>query len=117
MVKPGRLPALAVLLLGACQHQTPLVAAQLVDAPADTAQQIKVALARAVGRAEIELGAGELTGASTLTVLPPRLAPTETRSTALPTVFDVFVRGDTCVAVQRGAKVEISLPGVSCRPA
>lgn len=116
MVARPRIPALALLLLGACQHQSQLAPAQLVEAPADTVQHIKAELARAVGRAEIELGAGDLTGASTLTVLPPRLASTETRSTAVPTVFDVFIRGEACLAVQRGTEIEISLPDGSCRP-
>jgi len=117
MVEILRVPALALLLLGACQHQTGAVAAQLVGMTPESSQAIQAALAKAVGQAEIELGAGLEEGASTVTVLPPPLTPSESRSPALPIVFDLFVRGDTCFAVQRENKTEISLPGISCRPA
>ncbi|MEM9178681.1 MAG: hypothetical protein AAGA89_03175 [Pseudomonadota bacterium] len=107
----------SALALTACQHTTAPVPAVLVEADADSLDALRAGLAQAMDRAQIEFGAGDPTATPSVAVLPPRPTALETQSTALPTMFDLYVRGDTCFAIERGADAEIVLPGVTCRPA
>jgi hypothetical protein len=78
-------------------------------------QQLKAGLSEAVGRANVELGAGDPMGEGSVVVLPPRLGPLETSSTARPVIFDLELRGEMCFAVNRETGEAFELPGVDCR--
>lgn len=111
------LAAGSLAMASACQL-TPkdAVPAVLADDSPETMTTLKSTLAEAMGRANIELGAGDPTQSSTISVLPPPLGPMETASTAMPTVFTLMMEGDTCMAVhsETGEKYPMDLP---CRPA
>ncbi|MEM6557046.1 MAG: hypothetical protein AAF642_14300 [Pseudomonadota bacterium] len=106
---------LNALTLAACQHTTAPEPAILVEADADSLEALRAGLAQAMNRAQIEFGAGDPTATPSVAVLPPKPTALETQSTALPTMFDLYTRGETCFAIQRGAESEIVLPGVTCR--
>ena len=117
MVRSTLLTGLVALVLGACQHTVTTSPATLADSSADTLSALKSALGGAINRANIELGVGDMTETSTVTVLPPRLTEHETRSPATPIVFDLFVKNGACIAVQQGTDMEVPLPDVPCKPA
>lgn len=100
------------LLLSACQTLAADGAAVADLTDSRTHAQVAEALARAVGRAHVELGPSDGT---VVTVLPPPIGPYETNSPAMPIRFDIEKRGDTCVAVRHDTGKVIALPGVSCR--
>ncbi|MEO1662853.1 MAG: hypothetical protein AAFR51_17830 [Pseudomonadota bacterium] len=104
-------------ILGACQHQGAPVAATLSDDSPETISALKAGLSTALGRAIIDLGAGDPTAVPSVAVLPPRPAPRETHSTAMPTLFDLYLEGDTCFAIKQGTSTRIALPDVPCKPA
>jgi len=78
---------------------------------------LRAALAQSMDRATIELGAGDPTVTPSVAVLPPKPTTFETQSPAMPTMFDLYIRGDDCFAMRRGDDAEIALEGVRCRPA
>ncbi|MCR9080713.1 MAG: hypothetical protein NXH78_16615 [Hyphomonadaceae bacterium] len=106
---------LSALFLGACQHNTPTVPAVLVDASEETMAAVKAHLADAMGVGMVTLGAGDPTGQSQVSVLPPPLGEHETRSPAAPTQFNLLMIGEACYAerVDTGEKTELT--GVRCR--
>ena len=116
MVRSTLLSGLVALVLGACQHSATAVPATLADSSPETLNALKSALGGAINRANIELGVGDLTETSTVTVLPSRLTEHETRSPATPTVFSLYVKNGACFAVQDGTDAEIPLPDVPCKP-
>jgi hypothetical protein len=89
--------------------ETPAVLASEDDIPA-----LKAALAGALGRARIELGAGDPTREPVVAVLPPPLGPNEDRSPATPALFDLVLRNGGCYAVSRETGEETALAGVEC---
>ncbi|MEM1150288.1 MAG: hypothetical protein AAGI03_07000 [Pseudomonadota bacterium] len=108
---------LGAAMLGGCQlTNEDAVPAVLMDDSAETMETLKATLADATGTASVELGAGDPTQTSAVTVLPPRLSPLETASTAMPTRFNLMMRGETCMVVhsETGEEFQIELP---CRPA
>ena len=118
-------PRLSAILLsvpfltGACQTTqigVPETPAVLENSDSETLAQIKSVLAAAIGRANVELGPGDLTKSSTISVLPPPLASREDRSMAMPVIFDLKLSGKKCYAVQRDTGDAFSL-GVPCRAA
>jgi hypothetical protein len=110
------LASLAALLAGACQTA---VAAPAVLTHADpaTMSRLRATLAQAVGRAQVELGPGDPTQSSVLSVLPPPPGPLEGRSLAKPTIFRLEIEGETCVLVRADTGAHIRLAGVDCRAA
>ncbi len=108
---------LSVLALGACQHGQSQVPALLSDGDADTISKLEAALADAMGISKVTLGAGDPTTNSTVSVLPPKLNPSESRSTAMPTRFELLLKDGTCYAQREGSEDMISLAGISCKPA
>lgn len=102
---------LAACQLGANTDQL----AVLDSADAETVETLKAALADAVGRANIELGPGDLTQSSTISVLPPPLGEFETHSLAKPTLFDLSKKGKTCLLTRQDTGDVFALEGVSCR--
>ena len=117
MVRSALFTGLVALVLSACQHSATAAPATLADSSADTLSALKLALGGAINRANIELGVGDFTATSTVTVLPPSLTEHETRSPATPTVFNLFVKNGACFAVQDGTDTEVPLPDVHCKPA
>ena len=117
MVRSTLFSGVIALALSACQHSATAAPAKLADDSPDTLTALKSALSQAVNRANIDLGAGDLTEMSSVTVLPPPLTEHETRSPATPIVFDLYIKNGACVAVQDGTDTEIPLPDVPCKPA
>ncbi len=112
---------LCLLLTGAatviaCQSHSAPSPAVLVDADDDAMTVLNATLADAMGRANVELGPGDLAANSEITVLPPPVGPGEDRSLATPTYFDLMLVGDRCVVVHRDTAARYALDGVSCRP-
>ena len=95
-------------------EQTPAV---LASDDAETMAALKSVLSDAVGRARIELGAGDPTSVPSVSVLPPRPVSPDDRSPVMPDVFDLVLRGDTCFAVHRESGKAHALEGVTCLPA
>ncbi|ESQ74244.1 hypothetical protein ABAC402_14860 [Asticcacaulis sp. AC402] len=79
----------------------------------DTRAAVTSALAKAVGKARIELGASD---GAVVTVLPPPLGPHETHSTAQPIRFDIVLEDGQCLAIRRDTQRAWPMPGVTCRP-
>lgn len=117
MVKPSLITGLIALMLGACQHSATAAPATLADSSPESVEALKAALGNAINRANVDLGVGDLTASSSVTVLPPQLTEHETRSPATPTVFNLFVKDGICFAVQDGMDEEIPLLDVPCKPA
>lgn len=107
----------SLLLLSACQTSSVREPATLVSADEMTLARIKEVLAGAVGRADIHLGAGDLTASSTITVLPPPPGPNETNSPAMPVSFDLETNGRDCFLVQRDSGKSYRLHDVPCEAA
>jgi len=109
---------LSALLAGACQSTaaaaTPAV---LTRADAAAMAHLKAALAKAMGRSPIELGPGDPTQSSVLSVLPLPPGPLEDRSLAKPTIFRLEIEGETCFLVREDTGVRARLEGVDCRAA
>ncbi len=104
-------------LPGACQMTDAPVPAVLADDDAQTLAALRSALSKAVGRARIELGAGDPTRLSTVSVLPPRPVAPDDRSPAMPDLFDLVIRDGSCYAVHRDTGDTYELEGVACVPA
>ena len=105
----------AAVLSGGCQSYDAAVPAVLETADSETMARVKAALADAVGRAQVELGPGDLTRTSAVSVLPPRPSPYEDRSLAAPVLFDIVMKGARCFVVKRDGGAYYALSGVSCR--
>ncbi|MEM7330081.1 MAG: hypothetical protein AAF437_15165 [Pseudomonadota bacterium] len=116
MVVRGFFSLASALILSACQHHAGPVPAVLADADTATVEALKSSLATAMDRAQIELGAGDPTQVPSVVVLPPKPSTFETQSPAMPTVFDLYMDGETCLAVRQGSEDKIVLDGVACRP-
>lgn len=106
----------ALLFAAACQTSPASEAAVLESADTQTMTKVKSVLAGAMSVANVELGAGDPTEAPVISVLPPRPSPYEDRSPAMPTLFDLVLKGDICYAVRRETSETYELDGVACRP-
>jgi hypothetical protein len=108
----------SVVLAGACQSTaqaaTPAVLARADEA---TMARLEAALAKAMGRSPVELGPGDLTQSSIISVLPLPPSPLEDRSLARPTRFRLEIEGGACVAVRDDTGARVALDGVECRAA
>lgn len=109
------IPFVAALAVSACQHNQGPAPAVLADDSAETMSALKMGLATALNRAQIELGAGDPTVVSRVSVLPPRPTDLETRNPAMPETFQLFIRNGRCYAVRDGSEAELALPDVPCR--
>ena len=90
--------------------------ALLLGGDLESRERLKDHLSDAVGRATIELGAGNPSVSSSVTVLPPPLSSQEDRATRLPITFDLTLRNGECFAVRRNDGEEFRLDGVTCIP-
>lgn len=114
--------SLAILAGGCAVTETKdmrdeILPAVLTDMSDANLAALKTHLGTALGRAKIDLGAGDLTRTSIVSVLPPRPGALEGNSPALPTQFDLLIAGEACFARQDGHGELISLTGVSCQAA
>jgi hypothetical protein len=110
------LTGLAIASLQACSTLPADGPARLRPADAASLGALQAALALAVGRNPIALGAGDPTTGSSVAVLPSPPDPRETRALARPTIFDLAFRNGRCVAIQRDTAVAHPLPDVACIP-
>lgn len=110
------LAANLALLSGACQSHAAATPAALEAMDSQTMATLKSTLALAMGTAGVELGPGDLTKTSTVSVLPPRPGPYEDRSLAMPVQFDIVLKDGACSVVRRETGETYELSGVSCRP-
>lgn len=116
-LKATFLGALAVLGLGACQSQAVSQPAVLDAGDIESLARLKSAVAKAMGKARIEFGPGDLTTSSEIAALPPRSGPFESHSLALPTYFDLAMKNGDCVIVSRKTGEAFEAPKVLCKPA
>jgi hypothetical protein len=107
---------LAAVFAGCCQS-VPASPAVLTQADEAAMGRIKAALAKEMGRSDIQLGPGDPTQTSVLSVLPLPPGPLEDRSLAKPTIFRLEIEGKTCVLVREDTGARIPLDGVDCRAA
>lgn len=109
----------AVLATSACQlaAQPNPKPAVLVKADAATMDRLKAALAKAMGRAQVELGPGDPTKSSEVSVLPRPPGPLEGSSPARPTIFRLELEGSACFVTRTDTGARENLDGVECRPA
>lgn len=110
-------PIVAGLSIVGCASSPEPNPAVLEASDDKTIAALKQQLGASLDRARIELGPGDLTQQSTISVLPPPLSPAETASPVTPTLFDLVLENETCVAVQRETGERIVLEGIRCRPA
>lgn len=112
----GRVFALSALALCACQSaagvQKPAV---LASFDAETMAKVKSVLSEAMGAARVDLGPGDPSKLSTISVLPQKPSRYEGMSPATPTQFDLVMTGDRCFLVRRDTKETYALEGVACR--
>jgi hypothetical protein len=106
--------ASALAMMGACQTMPADGPALLAEGDRGSLDALRSGLASALGRPQVILGAGDPTTASVVSALPPTLGQYETRSPAMPAVFDLAFRDGACVAILRGVGTVHPLPGVSC---
>ncbi|ESQ83237.1 hypothetical protein AEAC466_13375 [Asticcacaulis sp. AC466] len=106
--------------MGGCQSVAaagPPVPATVDMDDAGTRAAVTAVLAKALGRAHVELGPGASAQTATVSVLPPPLGPYETHSTAMPVLFDIVTAGRACRAVRRDTQAVYDLTGIACTPA
>lgn len=101
--------------VGACQSSPQ--PATLVDASPETLSALTGVLAAAVDRAQVQLGPGDLTKESVISVLPPRPGPLEGNSPAMPTIFDIVLVEGECFVQERQSGERFPLTGIACTPA
>ncbi len=106
--------SLAVLWTGGCQTVTAPSTAQVDLSHAPTYAAVAGVLAKAVGRARVELGPQGGGKVAVVTVLPPRPVSPETNSPAMPITFDIRMKGGLCVAVNRETHENYPLTGIAC---
>jgi hypothetical protein len=103
-------------LLAACQIGPP-VPAVLQRADDATMTRLKATLAQAMGRSQVELGPGDPTQSSIISVLPLPPGPLEDRSLARPTTFRLETVNGDCHVVREDTHQLFRLEGVACRKA
>ncbi|ABI78157.1 putative lipoprotein [Hyphomonas neptunium ATCC 15444] len=102
-------------LAGLAACQTAPQPAILTDPSPETVAAVTGVLAAAVDRAEIQLGPGDLTRDSVISVLPPRPGPMEGNSPAVPTIFDIVLMDGDCYVQERASGELFPLTGITCR--
>lgn len=86
----------ALLIAASCQNVTTPRPAVLVNQDAASMALIKEAAAQHLGRAKVDIGAGDLTKQSTISVLPPRVTAMEGNSAAMPKTLQLRARANDC---------------------
>ncbi len=109
------IPILLAATAAACQSMSVPAVMTRADPPA--MESLKAALAKAMGRTPIDLGPGDPTQTSVISVLPLPLSPYEDRSLARPTTFRLELEDGACVLVRENDGARALLDGVQCRAA
>jgi hypothetical protein len=104
---------LCVLNLG-CATGGVAQPARLTTPDPTSIAKVRAVLATAMGRSQVELGPENMATSSSISVLPPPLGPLETRSLAVPKVFDIKVQNGACMLVARDDGKTYPLDGVKC---
>lgn len=105
------------LLAGAAACQSSPQPATLTEASPETMSALTGVLAAAVDRAQIQLGPGDPTRDTVISVLPPNPGPLEGNSPAMPTVFDIVLMDGQCYVQERQSGEMFLLTGIACTPA
>lgn len=111
----GAMAVTGLFMLSACQANGAPRPAVLESSDVETMANVKTVLAGAMNKSSVEIGPGDPTQTSTISVLPPRLSPYEGMSPAAPTQFDIVKTGSQCSVVRRDTGEAYKLDGVSCR--
>jgi len=109
--------SLFLFALPGCQTHADMTPATLTTADAANIIILKAALSDAMGRANIEIAAADLTTATHVSVLPPPPGEFETHSVAMPVAFDIVLDDGVCTLVRRDTGERHAAPGLACRPA
>jgi len=109
------LAAAGALGFAACQTSGAPQPATLAQATPQAMDALKSVLAEAMGRTRIDLGPGDLTRDTVVTVLPLPIGPHEGNSVSMPMRFDVLIHGGRCYLRREGSDALLELRGVSCR--
>lgn len=115
----GRLAVAVVvsaLASGACQSSG-AVPAVLTHGDEASINRLKATLAKAMSQTQVQLGPGDPTQTSVLSVLPLPPGPLEDRSLAKPTIFRIEIEGKTCSLVREDTGDRVNLEEVACRAA
>jgi len=99
----------------ACQTDSGARPAVLADPQPGALDEVRRAASVLVGRARVELGAGDLQRQSVVGVLPPPLGPHETHSLARPDQLNIVLMGSGCYLVHPETGQAEGLAGVDCR--
>jgi hypothetical protein len=105
---------IAVASLGACVSTTTPKLARLANPNEATIGLVRSALRAKLGKPTLELGANDYRTATSVSVLPSPLSPLETRSLAVPTVYNIMLSSGTCSLVHATSGEKIPLTGVAC---
>lgn len=105
---------LGAFVLAGCQLTEAQAPAVLDSVDAGTMTELKAVLATAMKTASVEIGPGDVTQTSTISVLPPRLSPLEGRSPARPVQFDIVKKGTKCAVIRRDTGEAFALHGITC---
>jgi len=106
----------ALAAISACRHSMdPPSPARLADTEPETMDALRKALARAMGEAQVVLGASHPDKTGAVVVLPRRLSSVEDRSLAQPVRFDLELHGETCFAVRHDTGERVRLAGIDCK--
>ena len=114
---PRLLALLALYHLAACQMTQPAVPAVMTDTSETSMAALKSTLGTAMQTASVNLGPGDLTQTSTITVLPPRPGPLEGNSPALPVQFTLMIENGDCILVRADTGESYAHSAVPCKPA
>jgi hypothetical protein len=88
--------------------------ARLATTDAATMTAVRNVLATALGRTRFELGPEDMATSTIVSVLPPPLGPYDTRSSAVPVIFDIKKDATGCTLVAREGGKSYPLTGVEC---
>jgi hypothetical protein len=112
----GLAPAiLLAAALGACQSMS--APAVLTSGDPAALDRLKAALGKAMGRTRIDLGPGDPTQTSTISILPLQLIPQDDRSLARPTIFRLEIENGACILIREDTGQRYPADGVDCRAA
>lgn len=106
----------ASMLAGIAACQSSPQPATLSDASPETISVLTGVLAAAVDRAQIQIGPGDLTRDSVISVLPPNPGPLESNNPAMPTIFDIVLMDGDCYVRERQSGEMFPLTGIACTP-
>ena len=90
--------------------------AVLASGDAASMALLKDAISEHVGRASIDLGTGDLTTQSMISVLPPRVTAMEGNSVALPKMLQLRMRADDCYIYDEAERRATLVRDLVCRP-